>query len=79
QSQMNAAILNYNNSTEYLNTVLSWLEYYRKGAHERHLDRGRWPDLSTRGVLNRHDNHRPIDIRPLQGGDGSQRPPVPHR
>ncbi|MBJ6646653.1 MULTISPECIES: lytic transglycosylase domain-containing protein [unclassified Streptomyces] len=28
------AILSYNNSTEYLNTVLSWLEYYRKGTHE---------------------------------------------
>ncbi|MFD8251142.1 lytic transglycosylase domain-containing protein [Streptomyces werraensis] len=28
------AILSYNNSTDYLNTVLSWLEYYRKGTHE---------------------------------------------
>ncbi|MFD5818342.1 lytic transglycosylase domain-containing protein, partial [Streptomyces sp. NPDC127038] len=34
QAQMNAAILSYNNSTAYLNTVLSWLEYYRKGTHE---------------------------------------------
>ncbi|MEU6273555.1 lytic transglycosylase domain-containing protein [Streptomyces populi] len=34
QAQMNAAILSYNKSTEYLNTVLSWLEYYRKGTHE---------------------------------------------
>ncbi|MFF4354170.1 lytic murein transglycosylase [Streptomyces sp. NPDC001530] len=34
QSQMNASILSYNNSTAYLNTVLSWLEYYRKGTHE---------------------------------------------
>ncbi|MFF1546748.1 lytic transglycosylase domain-containing protein [Streptomyces sp. NPDC058291] len=31
---MRSAILSYNNSTDYLNTVLSWLEYYRKGTHE---------------------------------------------
>ncbi|SEQ53337.1 Membrane-bound lytic murein transglycosylase B [Streptomyces sp. yr375] len=33
-SGMRRAILSYNNSTDYLNTVLSWLEYYRKGTHE---------------------------------------------
>ncbi|MBV7694986.1 lytic transglycosylase domain-containing protein [Streptomyces sp. TRM70350] len=31
---LHSAILSYNNSTDYLNTVLSWLEYYRKGTHE---------------------------------------------
>ncbi|MFI9821236.1 lytic transglycosylase domain-containing protein [Streptomyces sp. NPDC052013] len=34
QSDLNRAILSYNNSTDYLNTVLRWLEYYRKGTHE---------------------------------------------
>ncbi|NUS25742.1 MAG: lytic transglycosylase domain-containing protein [Streptomyces sp.] len=34
QADMNRAILSYNNSQDYLNTVLSWLEYYRKGTHE---------------------------------------------
>ncbi|MFJ1970651.1 lytic transglycosylase domain-containing protein [Streptomyces sp. NPDC087903] len=34
QGDLDRAILSYNNSTEYLNTVLSWLEYYRKGTHE---------------------------------------------
>jgi len=29
-----SAILSYNNSQDYLNTVLTWLEYYRKGTHE---------------------------------------------
>ncbi|MFF2849343.1 lytic transglycosylase domain-containing protein [Streptomyces sp. NPDC058001] len=33
-SDLRAAILSYNRSTEYLNTVLSWLEYYRRGTHE---------------------------------------------
>ncbi|MFD7131460.1 lytic transglycosylase domain-containing protein [Streptomyces sp. NPDC059894] len=33
-SGLRSAILSYNNSTEYYNTVVSWLEYYRKGTHE---------------------------------------------
>ncbi|GAA3892229.1 lytic transglycosylase domain-containing protein [Streptomyces lacrimifluminis] len=34
QADLNRAILSYNHSTDYLNLVLSWLEYYRKGTHE---------------------------------------------
>jgi membrane-bound lytic murein transglycosylase B len=34
QRDLKKAILSYNNSTEYLNTVLSWLEYYRRDSHE---------------------------------------------
>ncbi|GAA3822658.1 lytic transglycosylase domain-containing protein [Streptomyces phyllanthi] len=34
QGNLRSAILSYNNSTHYYNTVLSWLEYYRKGTHE---------------------------------------------
>ncbi|MFI6206659.1 lytic murein transglycosylase [Streptomyces sp. NPDC051041] len=34
QADLDRAILSYNNSRDYLNTVLSWLEYYRKGTHE---------------------------------------------
>ncbi|MFB7112897.1 lytic transglycosylase domain-containing protein [Streptomyces sp. NPDC056190] len=30
---LRSAILSYNNSTDYLNTVLTWLEFYRKGSH----------------------------------------------
>ena len=33
QADLHSAILSYNNSQDYLNTVLSWLEYYRKGTH----------------------------------------------
>ncbi|KOV70883.1 lytic transglycosylase domain-containing protein [Streptomyces sp. MMG1121] len=33
QDDLNSAILSYNNSQDYLNTVLSWLEYYRKGSY----------------------------------------------
>jgi hypothetical protein len=34
QGDLNRAILSYNNSRDYLNLVLRWLEYYRKGTHE---------------------------------------------
>ncbi|QDQ10960.1 lytic transglycosylase domain-containing protein [Streptomyces spectabilis] len=43
KADLNAAILSYNQSTEYLNTVLSWLEYYRKGTHEIPDGTGRLP------------------------------------
>ncbi|MFF2994056.1 lytic transglycosylase domain-containing protein [Streptomyces sp. NPDC057950] len=47
QAHMNAAILSYNNSTAYLNTVLSWLEYYRKGTHEVPNGTGTLPSHSS--------------------------------
>ncbi|MEU7223620.1 lytic transglycosylase [Streptomyces chrestomyceticus] len=34
QSDLDKAILGYNPSTTYLNTVLSWVAFYRKGTHE---------------------------------------------
>ncbi|MFI9805308.1 lytic murein transglycosylase [Streptomyces sp. NPDC052301] len=33
QAGLHSAILSYNNSQDYLNLVLNWLEYYRKGTH----------------------------------------------
>ncbi|MFJ8532473.1 lytic transglycosylase domain-containing protein [Streptomyces sp. NPDC093591] len=33
RSDLSSAILSYNNSQDYLNLVLKWLEYYRKGTH----------------------------------------------
>ncbi|WP_037668695.1 lytic transglycosylase domain-containing protein [Streptomyces griseus] len=49
QADLNRAILSYNNSQEYLNLVLTWLEYYRKGTHEI-------PDGSGSVPSNRSDN-----------------------
>ncbi|MFF7165286.1 lytic transglycosylase domain-containing protein [Streptomyces sp. NPDC008086] len=34
QGDLDRAILSYNNSQDYLNLVMRWLEYYRKGTHE---------------------------------------------
>ncbi|MFC5214708.1 lytic transglycosylase domain-containing protein [Streptomyces coerulescens] len=34
KADLDSAILSYNNSQDYLNLVLRWLEFYRKGTHE---------------------------------------------
>ncbi|MFF9068716.1 lytic transglycosylase domain-containing protein [Streptomyces sp. NPDC014891] len=34
KADLDRAILSYNRSTEYLNTVTSWFEYYRRGTHQ---------------------------------------------
>ncbi|MFD3923426.1 lytic transglycosylase domain-containing protein [Streptomyces sp. NPDC058595] len=34
KADLDQAILSYNRSREYLATVLSWLEYYKRGSHE---------------------------------------------
>ncbi|MFF6814622.1 lytic transglycosylase domain-containing protein [Streptomyces sp. NPDC012403] len=54
QRDLDKAILSYNNSTDYLNTVMSWLEYYRKGTHEI-------PDGSGTLPTDRSDN---VTVRP---------------
>ncbi|MGW3291308.1 lytic transglycosylase domain-containing protein [Streptomyces sp. NPDC001002] len=52
QADLKRAILSYNNSQDYLNTVLSWLEYYRKGTHEI-------PDGTGSIPSNRSDDDQP--------------------
>ncbi|MBT2504511.1 lytic murein transglycosylase [Streptomyces sp. ISL-98] len=34
QSDLDKAILGYNHSREYLRTVMSWFDYYKRGSHE---------------------------------------------
>ncbi|MFH8622267.1 lytic transglycosylase domain-containing protein [Streptomyces vietnamensis] len=34
KADLDSAILSYNHSTEYLNTVLSWVTYYQRGTHQ---------------------------------------------
>ncbi|MFF9014181.1 lytic transglycosylase [Streptomyces sp. NPDC014870] len=34
KADLDRAILSYNRSTEYLRTVLSWFEYYKRGSHQ---------------------------------------------
>ncbi|MGP3921738.1 lytic transglycosylase domain-containing protein [Streptomyces sp. 8N616] len=56
EADLHRAILGYNHSQEYLRTVLSWFEYYKKGTHEV-------PDGT--GVL-------PAGTGPGGDGDGSK-------
>ncbi|MBA2951005.1 lytic transglycosylase domain-containing protein [Streptomyces himalayensis] len=69
-SQLHAAILSYNHSREYLNTVLKWLEYYRKGTHEV-------PDGT--GVLpnNRSDDSDGPSPSPSPSTPGTSKPSTP--
>ncbi|MFL4903488.1 lytic murein transglycosylase [Streptomyces sp. MMS24-I2-30] len=55
QAELDRAILSYNNSQDYLDTVLSWLEYYRKGTHSV-------PDGA--GHLPSHRSDEPADPKP---------------
>ncbi|GGV19003.1 lytic transglycosylase [Streptomyces filipinensis] len=43
EADLHSAILSYNNSQDYLNLVLNWLEYYRKGTHSVPDGTGRVP------------------------------------
>ncbi|MFE3162225.1 lytic murein transglycosylase [Streptomyces sp. NPDC059224] len=63
QADMNRAILSYNGSQEYLNLVLSWYEFYRKGTHS--IPNG------TGGV----PSHRSDDDKPGHTGSGGSPTP----
>ncbi|MDG4865415.1 lytic transglycosylase domain-containing protein, partial [Streptomyces sp. T-3] len=43
KADLDRAILSYNHSTAYLRTVLAWLDFYRRGAHEVPDGRGPLP------------------------------------
>lgn len=48
-ANLRSAILSYNNSTEYYNTVMRWLEHYRKGTHEIPDGTGSLPQTPSGG------------------------------
>jgi membrane-bound lytic murein transglycosylase B len=68
QTDLNSAILSYNNSQDYLNTVLSWLEYYRKGTHQI-------PDGTGTVPSHRSDNTQKANPRPTPTKPGGATPP----
>jgi hypothetical protein len=47
KADLDQAILSYNRSREYLRTVLSWFEYYKRGTHAVPDGTGVLPDSST--------------------------------
>ncbi|MFD3727055.1 lytic transglycosylase domain-containing protein [Streptomyces sp. NPDC058671] len=56
KADLDRAILSYNRSREYLNTVLSWFEFYQRGTHQV-------PDGTGVLPVDRSDGRRP-DNRP---------------
>ncbi|MGW2822549.1 lytic transglycosylase domain-containing protein [Streptomyces sp. NPDC001443] len=80
QADLHSAILSYNYSQDYLNTVLSWLEYYRKGTHEIPNGTGALP-------TNRSDDHHtsgpstspsaPVTPKPSDPAPESPKPSTP--
>ncbi|MDA5142980.1 lytic transglycosylase domain-containing protein [Streptomyces sp. AD681] len=67
QADLDRAILSYNNSQDYLNTVLSWLEHYRKGTHEI-------PDGTGSLPVGRSDDTN-AGASPSPGRTGASTPP----
>ena len=67
QRDLDRAILSYNQSTEYLNTVMSWLEYYRRGTHEI-------PDGTGTLPVDRSDS---VTVRPSPSTPSVSAPPKP--
>ncbi|NUK39229.1 lytic transglycosylase domain-containing protein, partial [Streptomyces lunaelactis] len=47
KADLDRAILGYNHSQEYLRTVLSWFEYYKRGTHEVPDGTGVLPDATV--------------------------------
>ncbi|WP_055491752.1 lytic transglycosylase domain-containing protein [Streptomyces sp. TP-A0356] len=72
QADMNAAILGYNNSQDYLNTVLSWYEYYRKGTHS--IPNGTGTPPSHRSDDNSGANPTPTPTPPTTQKPGTHKP-----
>ncbi|MGW1748438.1 lytic transglycosylase domain-containing protein [Streptomyces sp. NPDC002092] len=67
-ADLSRAILSYNNSQDYLHTVLSWLEYYRKGTHEI-------PDGSGSVPSGRSDDGQKANPKPTPTPPAKPKPP----
>ncbi|MFG2656641.1 lytic transglycosylase domain-containing protein [Streptomyces sp. NPDC048425] len=73
---LHAAILSYNHSQEYLKTVLKWLEFYRKGAHEVPDGTGVQPgDRSDGSPSPSPSPSSPGTTSPSPGASTSPKPP----
>ncbi|MFC8171621.1 lytic transglycosylase domain-containing protein [Streptomyces sp. NPDC057325] len=71
KADLDRAVLSYNRSTEYLNTVLSWFEYYKRGTHQV-------PDGTGVLPIDRSDNRRPGGVpRPTAPTSPSPTSPAP--
>ncbi|QHA04063.1 lytic transglycosylase [Streptomyces broussonetiae] len=87
---LHSAILSYNDSQDYLNTVLSWLEYYRKGTYSVPDGSGSVPGRRSDDGTRHTESPTPTPPKPPKnkptpkpgGGSGSpgptpSKPPAP--
>ncbi|CQR64596.1 lytic transglycosylase domain-containing protein [Streptomyces leeuwenhoekii] len=78
QADLDSAVLSYNNSRDYLNTVMRWLEYYRKGSHEIPDGTGGLPTgRSDTGSGGTRPAPSPQDTRTPDRPGESQKPTAP--
>ncbi|MFI6440024.1 lytic murein transglycosylase [Streptomyces sp. NPDC050759] len=78
QGDLDRAILSYNPSRAYLNTVLSWLEYFRKGTYEIPDGTGTVPDNRSDGSNgNGGSNSSPSTPRPPKPSTPGSPSPTP--
>ncbi|MFD7435237.1 lytic transglycosylase domain-containing protein [Streptomyces sp. NPDC059861] len=75
EDDLHRAILSYNNSTDYLNTVLSWLEFYRKGTHEIPDGTGDLPGSRSDVPGGESPSPKPSPKPPHKPQTGSPKPP----
>lgn len=76
KADLDRAVLSYNHSRTYLNTVLSWLEFYRNGTHA--VPDGSGPVPSTPGAGGTTPALRPVGGRgPSSNGNGNGTSPRP--
>ncbi|GAA2401922.1 hypothetical protein GCM10010420_31230 [Streptomyces glaucosporus] len=71
-ADLERAILSYNHSRDYLRTVLSWLEFYRKGVHEVPDGKGVLPE--TPGAGNESRPAKPATDPDSRSKGGSKGP-----
>ncbi|MFE4248739.1 lytic transglycosylase domain-containing protein [Streptomyces sp. NPDC056910] len=76
---LHAAILSYNHSQEYLNTVLTWLEYYRKGTHEVPDGTGVQPGGRSDGGTGPSPSSSPSSPGTTSPSPGTSKPPKPSK
>lgn len=73
-ADLESAILSYNNSQDYLNTVLSWLEHYRRGSHEIPDGTGTLPVGRSDDTFRPSPSPSTPGATPRPGAPGSSKP-----
>ncbi|MEV6328112.1 lytic transglycosylase domain-containing protein [Streptomyces sp. NPDC051909] len=64
QADLDQAILSYNHSNEYLRTVLSWFEYYKRGTHQVPDGTGQLPGHRSDDRVTTPAGTRPLPTTP---------------